>query len=87
MGFNEKCNELGYSVRDWNEKKVSIQKSLEKSKIIIIFDINCKKILGYVQQTDLIMDIGDMSNIYKAFNIMKSDLKVFAEMSEYDIIK
>lgn len=87
MSFNEKVEELGYTIRDWTKEKVSIIRQGRIARIVIIFDIKNKKILGYVQQTDLVMDIEDMSNYYKIFNVMKQDLKVFAEMAEYDIIK
>lgn len=87
MSFNEKVEELGYTIRDWTKEKVSIIRQGRTARIVIVFDIKNKKILGYVQQTDLVMDIEDMSNYYKIFNVMKQDLKVFADMAEYDIIK
>lgn len=84
--FEEKLQELDYSIKTKNQNVIVIEKKHELSDIIILFNLRDKSISGYLKPNDLITDLTDICNQYTIFREMKEDLKTFSELSNYDII-
>ena len=84
--FKDKVIEMGYEFVERNEETLSIKKVEKLATIYILFNFTGKDIIGSICTNKPIFTLDEIAHHYKLFRDMQADLKVFKQLTGYDIL-
>lgn len=84
--FKDKVIEMGYEFARRDEQILLIKKAEELATIYVLFDFVGKDITGSVYANKPIFTLDEIAHHYKLFRDMQADLKIFQQLTGYDIL-
>ena len=84
--FKDKVVEMGYEFVKREEDTLLIKKADPLANIYVLFNFTGKDIIGSIQTNKPIYNLDEIAHHYKLFRDMQADLKIFKQLTGYDIL-